>query len=275
MQGSILIRMPEMLSGAFMKDQPDEPFYFPMHQHESNAELLLILEGEGEFRVDGKLYRAKTGNMLVYNRGVWHEERSTGDKFMAIYVGYTGLQLKGLPFDFLCGTEQPAMLELNEHFLPIKQLFLEMISEWESFKPESAVIANALLGVMVGRLVRLVHYSKEDEFRRRPVKEAIHLAKRFMEENYLADVNLSVLSRLTHMNAYHFIHVFKKETGVSPIQYLIRYRMEVAKQYLETTSLPMVEIAEKIGYKSETYFQNLFKKTTGVSPGKYRAAFYQ
>lgn len=93
-----------------------------------------------------------------------------------------------------------------------------------------------------------------------------------MEENYPFDVTLETLAGLTYTNPYHFIHVFKAETGVSPIQYLIRYRIEVAKQYLETTQLSMAEIAEKVGYKSETYFQNLFKKTTGTSPGRYRAA---
>jgi len=271
MQQSIFVRMPELLSGSLIRPEPGGQFYFPLHQHESSAELLLILEGEGDFRVDGRAYRAKPGCLLFYNRGVWHAEQSDGDKFAAIYAGYSGLHIKGLPPDYMTGSGQSAMLELNEHFVPIRQLFVEMITEWNSSMPEAAVIANGLFGVLLGRVARLLHYSEEDEVRRRPAGEAVHLAKRYMEENYLSDVNLTALSRLTHMNAYHFIHVFKRETGVSPIRYLIRYRMEVAKQYLETTRLPMVEIAEKVGYKSETYFQNLFKKTTGISPGLYRS----
>lgn len=273
MRQSLFVQLPEISGGSLIKHPPGERFYYPLHQHESNAELLLILEGEGEFHVDGKKYLAKAGCMLFYNRGVWHEERSNNELFTAIHVGYSGLQLNGLPSDYLSGTEQPAMLELKEHFLPIKQLFVEMITEWHSSMPESAAIANGLLSIMLGRVVRILHYSKEDELKKRPIKEAVYLAKRFMEENYLSDVNLTTLSSLTHINVYHFIHVFKQETGISPIQYLIRYRMEVAKQYLETTHLSMAEIAEKVGYKSETYFQNLFKKTTGVSPGKYRSSY--
>jgi AraC-like DNA-binding protein len=270
---SIFVRIPDILSGAFIKPQPGERFYFPLHQHENNSEMLLILEGEGEFRVDGKPYVAKAGSLMFYNRGVWHEERSISDRFRAIYVGYAGLQLKGLPPDYLSGTEQPAMLELNEQFLPIKQLFGEMITEWHSSLPESAVIANGLFSNLLGRVARILHYSEVDEVKRRPNKESVHLARRYMEENYLSDVNLTILASLAHLNAYHFIHVFKQETGMSPIQYLIRYRIEVAKKYLETTNLPMVKIAEKVGYKSETYFQNLFKKVTGVSPGLYRLTY--
>jgi len=273
MRHSIIVRMPDILGGTFIEPKPGERFYFPLHQHEHNSEMLLVLEGEGEFRVDGKTYVAKAGSLMFYNRGIWHEERSIGDRFRAIYVSYKGLQLKGLPPDYLSGTEQPAMLELNEQFLPIKQLFGEMITEWNSSLPESAAIANGLFGSLLGRVARKLHYSEEVAVKKRPNKESVHLAIRYMEENYLSDVNLTILSNLTHLNAYHFIHVFKQETGMSPIQYLIRYRIEVAKKYLETTRLPMVEIADKVGYKSETYFQNLFKKMTGISPGQYRSAY--
>ncbi|MDG0792664.1 AraC family transcriptional regulator [Cohnella ginsengisoli] len=222
--------------------------------------------------MDGKRYRGKAGSLLLYNRGIWHEERSTSDKFAAVYVAYTGLQLQGMPADCLSGSSQSAMLELHEHFLPIKKLFVDMIEEWSSPLPESAVVANGLLRALTGRIARLLHYSAEDQVKRRPNKELVHLARRYMEENYPYDVTLETLAGLTYTNPYHLIHVFKAETGMSPIQYLIRYRIEVAKQYLETTKLPMAEIAEKVGYKSETYFQNLFKKSTGVSPGRYRAA---
>lgn len=272
MRHSIIAGTPEILSGAFIYGGKDTPFYFPLHQHEQNAEIFLIMEGEGEFRVDGKLYRAKTGSLLLYNRGIWHEERSVSDKFAAVYVAYAGLQLQGMLPDWLSGSSQPALLELHEHFLPIKKLFVEMIEEWSSPLPESAVVANGLLRALTGRIARLLHYSAEDQVKKRPNKELVHLARRYMEENYPFDVTLETLAGLTYTNPYHFIHVFKAETGMSPIQYLIRYRIEVAKQYLETTRLPMAEIAEKVGYKSETYFQNLFKKTTGVSPGRYRAA---
>ncbi|MDG0809925.1 helix-turn-helix transcriptional regulator [Cohnella rhizosphaerae] len=272
MRHSIIAGKPEILSGSLIHGSKESPFYFPLHQHELNGEIFLITEGEGEFRVDGRFYRAKAGSLLMYNRGIWHEERSTSDKFAAVYVAYAGLQLQGMPADCLSSAAQPAMLELGEHFLPVKKLFVDMIEEWSSPLPESAFVANGLLHALTGRLARLLHYSAADQVKKRPHKETVHLARRYMEENYPFDVTLETLASLTYTNPYHFIHVFKAETGMSPIQYLIRYRIEVAKQYLASTRLPMAEIAEKVGYKSETYFQNLFKKTTGMSPGKYRTA---
>lgn len=272
MRNSLMVAEPSLAGCSYITAGQEAPFYFPLHQHEHNAELLLILEGEGEFRVDGKLYHAKAGSLMIYNRGIWHEERSTSARFLAAYVGYEGLQLQGLPTDYLSGSAQPAMLELSEQFVPIKKLFGEMIEEWNSLLPESACVATGLLQALIGRLARLLHYSDTDYRKKRSNAENVHLARRFMEENYPLEVSLKSLAELTYTNPYHLIHVFKAETGLSPIQYLIRYRIEVAKQYLQTTQLSVSEIAEKVGYKSETYFQNLFKKTTGVSPGQYRAA---
>lgn len=269
---SIVVETPAILGGAIIQPPAGEPFYFPLHQHEDSSEMLLIVEGEGEFRVGGRVYRAREGSLLIYNRGVWHEERSTSSRFKAVYAGYKGLQIRGLPPDYLSGTEQSAHLELKEHFLPMKQLFFEMVAELRSPLPESDTIANGLLGALIGRVARMLHYSDEAQVKRRPGREAVHQARRYLEENYPSDISLEILAKFTHVNVYHLIHLFNQETGVSPIQYLIRYRMEVAKQYLATTDLPMVDIAEKVGYKSETYFQNLFKRIAGMPPGKYRSS---
>lgn len=268
----MFLRNPELLGGDLFRIEPGGRFYFPPHVHEDSSELLLIVEGEGDFRVDGKPYHARAGSLMCYDRGIWHEERSRGDRFVAMYVGYRGLQLKGLPENHLLGADCPAMIELREQFVPVSQLFRETIAEWQSGLPESPAIASHLLGVLLGRLVRLLYYKNEGEARKRPAREFVHQAKRYMEENYHTEIDLGALSKLTHTNAYHFIHVFKSETGMTPIQYLIRCRMEAAKHYLATTRLPMAEIADKVGYRSETYFQNLFKKATGVSPGRYRSA---
>ncbi|THF76707.1 AraC family transcriptional regulator [Cohnella fermenti] len=272
MYPSMFQRMPRLANCNVCKAEPGGRFYFPLHSHEDSSELLLIVKGEGDFRVDGKPYRARPGSLMCYNQGIWHEEQSSNDQFIALYVGYQGLQLRGLPDNYLMGRDRPAMVELKEQFVPVRQLFQETIAEWHSSLPESAAIADQWLGALLGRLVRIIHYAGEVEVRKRPVREFVPIAKRYMEENYHTEIDLSVLANLTHMNAYHFIHVFKSETGLTPIQYLIRYRMEVAKHYLTTTELTMAEIADKIGYRSETYFQNLFKRTIGVSPGRFRLA---
>lgn len=262
--------MPNVVNSIHFKLNKGEAFYYPLHYHEDTCEFLLIVEGEAAFLVDGRPYTAKSGHLMCYNRSIWHEEKSTSDTFDAMYIGFKGLHIKNLPTDHFLEKDQPAVIDLEEHFIPIKQLFGDILEEHKNTAPESLTIANQLLGVLMCRLSQLVHYDKNAQHVKRPSVAAVQRGKRYIELNYRSEINLEELAKLTHVNSYYFCHLFKQETGMSPIQYLIRYRLEVAKKYLSTTDMSIAEISELVGYKSDTYFQNMFKKMTGFPPGKYR-----
>jgi AraC-like DNA-binding protein len=271
LETSLFQSMPFVANTIHFNRTKENAFYHPLHYHEDCCEFLLIVEGEGDFVVDGKHYTASSGSLMCYNRSIWHGEKSTSDTFEAMYIGFRGLQIKNFPDDHFLAAEQPALIDLGEQFVPIKQLFGDILAEHKNTAPESVTIANHLLGVLMCRLSQHVHYEKNVQHIKRPSVVAVQSGKRYIELNYRADINLEALAKLTHVNAYHFCHLFKQETGMSPIQYLIRYRVEVAKQYLSTTDLSISEISELVGYKSDTYFQNIFKKMMGMPPGRYRS----
>ncbi|MDO5550738.1 MAG: helix-turn-helix transcriptional regulator, partial [Lachnospiraceae bacterium] len=58
--------------------------------------------------------------------------------------------------------------------------------------------------------------------------------------------------------------------GVSPQQYLLQYRLDMACQLLRTTELPIQDIAKRIGYDNQLTFSKMFKKKYEVSPKQYR-----
>ncbi len=57
---------------------------------------------------------------------------------------------------------------------------------------------------------------------------------------------------------------------MSPIDYLIKKRLEIARYLLTNTRYPVAEVAKQIGYDNPLYFSSLFKKHTGMSPTEYR-----
>ncbi|MGM0714384.1 helix-turn-helix domain-containing protein [Brevibacillus parabrevis] len=69
----------------------------------------------------------------------------------------------------------------------------------------------------------------------------------------------------------HLSALFKKKTGYSLIDYLIRVRMEKAASLLVETDRQLREIAESVGYREPYYFGRLFKKVYGISPARFRA----
>jgi len=76
-----------------------------------------------------------------------------------------------------------------------------------------------------------------------------------------------------HLNyhPYHLSAIIKQETGKTLHQYLIYYRLQIAKNYLLTTDYDILDIAWKCGFSSATYFIELFRKNTGTTPKKYRS----
>jgi transcriptional regulator GlxA family with amidase domain len=66
---------------------------------------------------------------------------------------------------------------------------------------------------------------------------------------------------------------FAAATGLAPIGYVQRLRVEDAKRRLERTDAPVDEISWRVGYEDSAFFRRLFKRTTGVAPGAYRKRF--
>lgn len=91
-----------------------------------------------------------------------------------------------------------------------------------------------------------------------------------MEENYHRELSLDVLARSVRLSTWHLGHLFKKEVGASPLQYLRSLRMRRAGLLLATTFLTVKEIMYKVGVHDQSHFAKDFKRIYGVTPTGYR-----
>jgi AraC family transcriptional regulator len=92
----------------------------------------------------------------------------------------------------------------------------------------------------------------------------------FIAENYDHEIKLVELARVAGMSSFHFAREFKKSTGITPHQYLIKYRIERAKSLLARDDLPLTEVGLRSGFSHQSHFTRLFRRITGTTPHSYR-----
>ena len=89
--------------------------------------------------------------------------------------------------------------------------------------------------------------------------------------NHLSDeANIDKIAEELCVSKNYFIRLFKKEMGVTPVNFIIRRKIEKAQLLLIAGELPVKEIAYLVGFEDFSYFSRVFKKTTGLTPNEYR-----
>lgn len=105
------------------------------------------------------------------------------------------------------------------------------------------------------------------------IKNIVSEAKLYIQQNYMnPDLSVDIICKHLNISSAYFSTVFKKETGLSYINYLTDLRLKNAAELLYKTEDKTYMIATKVGYTEQNYFSYVFKKKFGVSPTKYRSS---
>jgi transcriptional regulator GlxA family with amidase domain len=103
-----------------------------------------------------------------------------------------------------------------------------------------------------------------------PAAQRIEGSLKHMLHHMDKPLRVSTLSSLVGLSNSRFFLLFKEATGCSPIDYLIRLRMECACKMLMDQTVLIKQIAAALGYDDQFYFSRVFKATMGVGPSEYR-----
>lgn len=95
----------------------------------------------------------------------------------------------------------------------------------------------------------------------------------FISENCARDLRLEELAGVAGMSTFHFAREFKKMTGASPHQYLMKVRIQRAQSLLKGSTIPLIEVGLQSGFTHQSHFTRLFRRFTGTTPQSYRLLF--
>ncbi len=150
----------------------------------------------------------------------------------------------------------------------IHSIGLALKTELESGGIGGRLYVDAITTALMAHLLR--HYSVQN-YSSPPIvnglpRSALRKVLEYIHEHLDQDLALTRLAAIAHMSPSYFSRLFKQSTGLSPHQYVIRYRIERAKQLLRQSKLSIAEIAYSLGFTHQSHFSHHFKHLTGISP---------
>jgi len=106
-----------------------------------------------------------------------------------------------------------------------------------------------------------------------PLHPAVEKVREILEHDYAQPWRLADLGKLAGVSPNHLVQLFTNDIGVSPHQYLMRQRLERARELLRHSDLPITQIAIDLGFSSSQHFAKIFRQTTKMPAMKFRRKF--
>ncbi|MBE1444362.1 helix-turn-helix domain-containing protein [Paenibacillus sp. OAS669] len=184
-----------------------------------------------------------------------------------------------------------AIVEKDIHFNEYPALMMQLISKAYQLVQEQGGAVKKVLGskatidhfLKLNTLEDIMKWFKTELFEpivgflnHQAESQYVNIANQMVKlvhERFDQDISLEACASILNFHPVYLSRVFKKEMGINFSEYLADYRMNMAKTWLENTSLKISEIAEKLNYTNTTAFIRTFRKIVGMTPGQYREQY--
>lgn len=170
---------------------------------------------------------------------------------------------------------QPERLELRAQLAVddplIRGLALALRAEVQSGYAGGRWYGETLAHTLAVHLVR--HYAVAPQSVREESgglgRRPLRLVLDYIQEHLAEDISLDTLAKVAGLSPFHFARLFKRSVGTAPHQYLIRRRVERARELLLTTQTEIAEIATQVGFCDQSHLTSHFKRVYGIAPGAF------
>lgn len=281
--GERFASLPENLIEEFSKDELISNLYlrkigyFPhVKYHYINkdkgcdyAMLIYCVNGEGWYEIRNKKYILNKNEYVILPPHTPYYFGANNENPWTIYwLHFKGKNMKAYLFNN--DNPKPILPDNNSRLQHRLELFEEIYHSFTlSYTKEYMQYTSACLHLFMSSFKHLEQYrsiqslyNKEKSFSAR----VIH----YMNENIQHEISLKELSKHFNYSSSHFSTLFQKETGISPVNYFLRLKIQKACQYIELTDMKFQDISFALGFNEPSYFSRLFTKIMGISPSKYK-----
>lgn len=240
--------------------------------HEVNVALSGSLTTQ-KLSANGRLVSTKgnSGNLCITPAGqaisaIWEKRLDN----MLIALEPAAIDRAAIENGFSDGFEFAEVYKQSDPL--IQQLGLTLLAEADSATPSGRLLSDSLIRTL------MLHLLKNYGTSQTPIRTVtgglsgyrLRRVKEFINENLDTDLGLAEISAIADLSQFHFARAFRKSTGLTPQQFLMKQRIERAKELLRKNDLPIVEVSLRTGFKNQSHFTSLFRKFTSLTPKVWR-----
>ncbi|UKI19932.1 MAG: AraC family transcriptional regulator [Oscillospiraceae bacterium] len=240
------------------------------HAHDF-FEMVFITDGHGTAIIGESEHELSRGDILIYNAGISHYERSRMDDPMeACFIAYDKLEITDLPPNWLLPSSYGCFFPAGDMYGIFDRLFSSLLREFEQKERFYMEIAQNMSRTLLMYLFRLINKTENAE-NLLDSGRILDTVINYINLHYTQEITLEDLARECYANKYYLSHLFSRVRGESIGKYIQRRRLCEAKRLLAETDNSVRKIAEAVGFPDNSYFCRVFKKETGVTPLTFRA----
>lgn len=158
----------------------------------------------------------------------------------------------------------------NDIITCMNRIIEEQQDSGEDLSAEMQRLLMQELFILVSRVLKTEYQNSISRSGGQKVKELIRISESYIRNNFERELDLTTIASKVFLSPSYFIRVFREETGMSPINYLLKVRIDNAKEMLQTTNMKVRDIATAVGFSNQQRFNEMFRKFTGMTPLEYR-----
>lgn len=225
-----------------------------------------IIDGEGSYYVDGKTYKlTKNQAFVIFPNVLTYYEADESTPWYYNWVGFSGFKAENYLKQANISRNNPIFTYKRGDLI---EKYVDEMIQYQTPTEENELKLHGLLFLYLSELVGNAdkHTISENSQKDIYIKKCIE----YIEKNFSHNISVTNLAEYIGLNRSYLSSIFKSYLNMSPQEFLIKYRMDKATEFMSTPSLSISEISRSVGYEDPLAFSKIFKKIKGSSPKEYR-----
>lgn len=240
------------------------------HKH-THMEIAYIISNRATFEIDGVRYDVKEGDFVIINPEQTHSGLIVSPENLSeeFFVGFSDFTFNDMPQNTLFKGDFPIITTNVKARKNILYVINQMLEENNQEQTGKHAILKSYLVQFILLAIREKQQQHNNQTTNNKSKVSEEITKYFYE-HFSEKISLDQIAKNMYLSPFYISKIFKEEVGESPINHLIKIRLEMAKELLLNEDLSVKEVSFNVGYEDAYHFSKIFKKYYGVSPIEYK-----